>query len=203
MYYNKSQFKKYLASKIMIDNQFNLEELLSNLNCAIPAEVLDSERTDFLYMQLALEEAVKAFRCDEVPVGCIIVHEDRIIARARNARESTNDPTAHAELIAVQNAAKMLNSWRLENCIAYVSLEPCIMCMGTFLQARIKRIVYGANDHKAGAAGTLYNLHNDERLNHRIDVKSGVLADASAYLLREFFKLKRPNHQHKNGNAEQ
>ena len=185
----------------MLNNQLNLEEFFRNLAWAIPAGTVDSERTDYLFMQQALVEAVNAFLCDEVPVGCIIVHEDKIIARARNAREATNDPTAHAELIAVQSASKVLNSWRLENCIAYVSLEPCVMCMGTFLQSRIKRIVYGASDRKAGAAGTLYNMHNDQRLNHRIEVKSGVLADASAYLLREFFKLKRPNHQLKNGNT--
>ncbi|MCD4657055.1 MAG: tRNA adenosine(34) deaminase TadA [Planctomycetes bacterium] len=177
----------------MIDKPFDLEELFRNLSWDIPANVDDSERTDFIFMQHALVEAVNAFLLDEVPVGCVIVHEGKIIASAKNSRELTNDPTGHAEIIAVKHAAKVLNSWRLENCVAYVTLEPCIMCIGTFLQARVKRIVYGAKDQKAGAVGTLYNLHDDERLNHRIDVKSGVLADASAYLLREFFKLKRPN----------
>lgn len=185
----------------MIDKPFDLEELFRNLNWEIPANIDDSERNDFLFMQHALVEAVNAFLLDEVPVGCVIVHEDKIIARAKNARELTNDPTGHAEIIAVKRAAKVLNSWRLENCVAYVTLEPCIMCVGTFLQARVKRIVYGAKDQKAGAVGTLYNLHDDERLNHRIEVKSGVLADASAYLLREFFKLKRLNNNNSKNNS--
>ena len=184
----------------MFDKPFDIEKLFRNLSWEIPANVDDSERDDYLYMQQALVKAVNAFLLDEVPVGCVIVHEGQIIASAKNAREFTNDPTGHAEIIAIKRAAKVLNSWRLENCVAYVTLEPCIMCIGTFLQARVKRIVYGAKDQKAGAAGTLYNLHDDERLNHRIQVKSGVLADASAYLLREFFKLKRPNNNKINNN---
>ena len=115
---------------------------------------------------------------DEVPIGAAIVHDDRIIARAHNQREQLRDPTAHAEMIAITQAAAALGSWRLEDCTLYVTLEPCSMCAGAIVQARIPLVVYGATDPKAGAVQSLYRLLNDPRLNHRAEVVPGVLADA-------------------------
>jgi len=150
------------------------------------------------YMQFALEEARAAFEENEVPVGAVIVHRAElsvgvptVIASAHNQREQLQDPTAHAEMIAVTQAAAMLGSWRLEECTLYVTLEPCPMCAGTIVQARIPRVVYGATDPKAGAVTTLYQLLDDPRLNHRCEVRSGVLADPCAELLREFFRRQR------------
>ncbi len=138
-------------------------------------------------MAIALEEARAAAAEGEVPIGAVVVCEGAVVARAHNRRESDHDPTAHAELIAIREAAQRLGRWRLSDCTVYVTLEPCPMCAGAMHQARIERLVYGAADPKAGAVGTLYDLSNDERLNHRFSVTSGVLADESAELLREFF----------------
>lgn len=129
-------------------------------------------------MQTALQEAQAAMEEDEVPIGAAIVHDDRIIARAHNQREQLRDPTAHAEMIAITQAAAALGSWRLEDCTLYVTLEPCSMCAGAIVQARIPLVVYGATDPKAGAVQSLYRLLNDPRLNHRAEVVPGVLADA-------------------------
>jgi tRNA(adenine34) deaminase len=143
------------------------------------------------YMQLALEEARAAFAEGEVPVGCVVVHQDRVIGRAHNQRETLKDPTAHAEMIAITQAAGALGSWRLTDCVLYVTLEPCPMCAGAIVQARIAEIVYGATDPKAGACGTLYQIASDPRLNHQAQVVSGVLADACTAALQEFFAQQR------------
>ncbi len=144
------------------------------------------------HMELALQEAGAAASEDEVPVGCIIIHPDRgLIASAHNQREQLNDPTAHAEMIALTQAAASLKSWRLEECILYVTLEPCPMCAGAVVQARLPVIVYGCPDPKAGACDTLYQIPADPRLNHRCRVIGGVLADRCAAVLSDFFREKR------------
>jgi tRNA(adenine34) deaminase len=144
------------------------------------------------HMQLALEEAQAAADEDEVPIGCVIVSRERgIIAQAHNQREMLKDPTAHAEIIAITQAAASLQSWRLENCILYVTLEPCPMCAGAIVLARLPMVVYGAVDPKAGACDTLYRITSDPRLNHRAQVVSGVLADRCGAILSEFFAAKR------------
>src|SRR6187401_2584425 len=135
------------------------------------------------YMRQALCEAAAAGQEDEVPIGAIVVHHDaeggndRVIGSAHNQREQLHDPTAHAEMLAITQAAEALGNWRLERCTLYVTLEPCPMCAGAIVQARIPRVVYGAADPKAGAVDTLYHLLSDTRLNHRCDVTRGVLAD--------------------------
>ncbi len=142
---------------------------------------------DLLFMKEALREAMKAERLGEVPVGAVVVHEGRIIARGYNKRESMNDPTAHAEIIAIKKASRRLKNWRLSGTTLYVTLEPCLMCMGAILQARIPRLVFASFDPKAGACGSLYDLSQDRRLNHRIEVCSGICDDEAGRLLREFF----------------
>jgi tRNA(adenine34) deaminase len=142
---------------------------------------------DETYMRLALEEARAAGDEGEVPIGAVVVCDGAVVARAHNRRENDRDPTAHAELLAIRAAAGSLERWRLSDCTVYVTLEPCPMCAGAMHQARIARLVYGAPDPKAGAVGTLYDLSDDERLNHRFDVTTGVLADESAALLKAFF----------------
>jgi tRNA(adenine34) deaminase len=138
-------------------------------------------------MRMALDEAMAAGDAGEVPIGAVVVCDSAVIARAHNQRENDRDPTAHAELLAIRAAAGALGRWRLSDCTVYVTLEPCPMCAGAMHQARIARLVYGAPDPKAGAVGTLYDLSDDERLNHRFDVSSGILAEESAALLKAFF----------------
>jgi tRNA(adenine34) deaminase len=142
---------------------------------------------DETYMRVALGEARLAAEEGEVPIGAIVVCDGAVIARAHNRRENDRDPTAHAELLAIREAAGKLGRWRLSECTVYATLEPCPMCAGAMHQARIARLVYGAPDPKAGAVGTLYDLSDDDRLNHRFDVTTGILAEESAGLLREFF----------------
>lgn len=144
-------------------------------------------QSDEFYMRVALEEAHVAGSLGEVPIGAVVVCEGEIVARGSNRREIDADPTAHAELMAVREASRVLGRWRLEGCTVYVTLEPCPMCAGALHAARVDRCVYGAVDPKAGALGTLYDIASDGRLNHRYDVTSGVLADESATLLKEFF----------------
>lgn len=143
------------------------------------------------FMREALQEAEYALREDEVPIGAVIVHQGRIIARAHNQREQLKDPTAHAEMLAITQAAASLGSWRLEETVLYVTLEPCPMCAGAILQARIPIVVYGAADAKAGAVDTLYTLLNDPRLNHRCNVFSGILGESCGKVLSRFFQEKR------------
>ena len=139
----------------------------------------------------ALAEAVRAQKEDEVPVGAVVVHGEQIIAAAHNQREQLNDPTAHAEMIAITQAATNLGSWRLNGCTLYVTLEPCPMCAGAILQARIPLVVYGAADLKAGAAESLFRLLDDDRLNHRAQVVGGVMANECGQLLTDFFRAQR------------
>ena len=143
------------------------------------------------FMREALKEAQKAFEEDEVPIGAVIVQNGEILAKAHNLREKLNDPTAHAELIAIRLAADKLNSWRLLDTTIYVTVEPCPMCAGAIVLARVKRLVFGAADLKAGAAGTLMNLLDDARLNHQVEITGGVLEEESRKLLRTFFLQKR------------
>lgn len=139
-------------------------------------------------MRLAIIEAGKALEIEEVPIGAVVISKGEIIGRGYNLRENTNDPTAHAEIIALKNAAANLNSWRLDECSLYVTIEPCPMCAGAIVQARIKRLVYGAKDPKAGAAGSLYNIVRDKRLNHQVELKAGVLAEECGDLMKGFFR---------------
>ena len=136
------------------------------------------------YMRIALAEAEQALAEDEVPVGAVIVQGERVIAAAHNQREMLHDPTAHAEMIAITQAAGFLGDWRLTGCTLYVTLEPCIMCCGAILQARIPTVVYGATDPKAGAAGSLFHLLTDDRQNHRCRLEPGVLAQTCGALAR-------------------
>jgi len=143
------------------------------------------------YMRLAFQEAQQAFEEEEVPVGAIIVHEDRVIASAHNQREGLRDPTAHAEMIAITQAAESLGDWRLEDCLLYVTLEPCPMCAGAIVQSRIPWVVYGALDPKAGAVDTLYQLLADPRLNHTCQTVGQIMAAECAELLSRFFQQRR------------
>ena len=146
-----------------------------------------------IWMRAAIAEANKALAADEVPIGAIVVHEpaQKIIGRGHNRRETDHDPTAHAEIIALQQAARELKSWRLIDCALVVTLEPCPMCAGAIVNARVPRLVYGCADPKAGAVRTLYRLCEDDRLNHRVVVEEGVLADECAELLKNFFRRQR------------
>ena len=132
-------------------------------------------------------------RAGEVPIGCVVIHEPtgRIIGRGHNRREADADPTAHAEIVAMRQAARELGHWRLLDCVLVVTLEPCLMCAGAMVNARIPRLIYGCSDPKAGAVRTLYRLCEDGRLNHRVEVLSGVMAEKSAALLQDFFRAQR------------
>jgi tRNA(adenine34) deaminase len=144
-------------------------------------------------MRLALEAAAQAGRSGEVPVGAVVMARGRVVAVAHNQRECLNDPTAHAEIIALRAAAAALGGWRLVDADLYVTMEPCPMCAGALVNARIRRLYYGCDDPKAGAARTLYRLLNDARLNHQVEVIPGVLASESAALLKSFFlRLRQP-----------
>lgn len=143
---------------------------------------------DAAFMRAALKEALAAYEKGEVPVGAVVVDNGRIIGRGHNLREMLNDPTAHAEMLALTAAAEARGEWRLEGCSLYVTLEPCPMCAGAIVNARVKRVVYGASDPKAGACGTLYNLVQDARLNHRAELQSGVLGEEAGELLKSFFR---------------
>ena len=144
-------------------------------------------------MAEALREARKAWDLDEVPVGAVVVHDGRIIGRGHNLRERLSDPTAHAEMIALTAAAEALGTWRLTGATMFVTLEPCPMCAGALVNARLDRLVYGATDPKAGACGTLYEIPTDDRLNHRLEVVGGVLAEEGGGLLTAYFREKRGN----------
>ncbi|NLY44002.1 MAG: nucleoside deaminase [Clostridiaceae bacterium] len=145
-------------------------------------------KTDKDYMLYALAEAKKAYKKDEVPIGAVIVKDDRIIARAHNLREKKHDATAHAEILAIQKACKKLGSWRLTDCDLYVTLEPCPMCAGAIIQARIRRLVIGATDPKAGAGGSVVNLFNVDKFNHKVEVIYDVLQEECSMILKQFFK---------------
>ena len=143
------------------------------------------------YMEEALREAQKALHKKEIPVGAVIVKDGQIISRAHNLKETLNDPTAHAEIIAIREASRVLANWRLEGCNLYVTLEPCPMCAGAINQARIDRLIYGAMDLKTGACGSLFNLTGDLRLNHKVEVVAGIMEEECKLLLKTFFEDKR------------
>lgn len=150
---------------------------------------------DESFMDLALEQAKIAASLDEVPIGAVVVYEDTVIAQAYNRREIDHDPAGHAEFLALKQAADVLGVWRLTGCTVYVTLEPCVMCAGLMHQARVSRCVFGAFDPKAGALGSLYQIHQDARLNHTFEATSGVRAEQSAALLKDFFAQKRALHK--------
>ena len=145
-------------------------------------------REDQYYMREAVAEAKKASALDEVPIGAVVVHNGEIIARAHNLRETDRCATAHAELLAIEQACRVLDTWRLEGAVLYVTLEPCPMCAGAILQSRIERVVFGAYDPKAGCAGTFMNLLEDERFNHQCEVVPGILAEECGGMLSDFFR---------------
>ena len=146
------------------------------------------------YMSEALREAEKALEKDEVPVGCVIVYQDKIIARGHNQVELLKDPTAHAEMIALTSAADHMGAKWLNDAAVYVTIEPCSMCAGALVLARVKRVIYGAADPKTGACGSVINIANNKKLNHRIKITKGILEKECAALLKEFFKKKRKSH---------
>jgi tRNA(adenine34) deaminase len=142
-------------------------------------------------MRQAIRAALEAAEAGEVPIGAVIYRRDRLLARAHNQRETLQDPTAHAEILAITQAAAALGSWRLEDCAMYVTLEPCAMCAGALVLARIPRLVYGAPDPKAGACGSILDVLGCKKLNHAVQVESGLMADVCGQMLRDFFKEKR------------
>ncbi len=143
------------------------------------------------FMRLALAEAEMAWRKGEVPVGAVVVLEGEVIASAGNSPISLADPTAHAEILAIRSAARRMGNYRLTDCDLYVTLEPCLMCAGALVHARIRRLVFGAADPKGGACGTLYDIPGDIRLNHRVEVVAGMLEEESSSMLRAFFRARR------------
>ncbi|MBU0617849.1 MAG: tRNA adenosine(34) deaminase TadA [Planctomycetes bacterium] len=152
---------------------------------------LHQDEIDRRCMQEAIELARKALETEDVPIGALVVHRGRVIGRGCNQREKLQDPTAHAEMLALTAAAEYIGHWRLEDCTLYVTLEPCPMCAGALVQARVSRLVYGAADAKAGACGSLYEITQDARLNHQVETVAGVMAEQCAELLMAFFRRRR------------
>ncbi|NMB26615.1 MAG: tRNA adenosine(34) deaminase TadA [Tissierellia bacterium] len=148
---------------------------------------------DNIYMRLALEEAYKAFSTYEVPIGAVIVHNGKVIGKGYNKRETLKDPLAHAELIAIKEASNYLGGWRLIDCTMYVTLEPCAMCAGAIMNSRIERLVIGAKDPKMGCCGSVVNLVDNPKFNHRVEVETGVLEDECSNIITNFFKQIRKN----------
>ena len=152
---------------------------------------LHQDEIDRRYMQEAIELARKALETEDVPIGALVVYQGRVIGRGCNHREKLQDPTAHAEMLALTAAAEYIGHWRLEDCTLYATLEPCPMCAGALVQARVSRLVYGAADAKAGACGSLYEITQDGRLNHQVETVAGVMAEQCAELLTAFFRRRR------------
>lgn len=146
------------------------------------------ESSDITFMKLAIEEAKKAEKIDEVPIGAVIVKNGQVVASAYNLREVDQRAIAHAELLAIDEACKKLNTWRLTGCTLYVTLEPCPMCAGAIIQSRIDRVVFGANDPKGGCVGSIYNLLSEPKFNHQCNIEAGVLSEECGQLLSNFFK---------------
>jgi len=144
--------------------------------------------SDEEYMREALLEAQKALDKGEVPIGAVMVQSGEIVARAHNLKEELKDPTAHAEILAIQEATRKLKKWRLNDCTLYVTLEPCPMCAGALVQSRLKRVVYGVHDFKAGAAGSILNILDEPRFNHQVNVTSGILEEACRDIMQKFFR---------------
>ena len=153
--------------------------------------VLFTMTNDEKFMKLAIKEAYKAEALDEVPVGCVIVKDNKVIARGHNLRESKQDPTLHAEIVAIRKACKKLHNWRLEDTTIYITIEPCAMCAGTILWARCKKIVYGANDLKGGAITSSLKLFDAPNINHHPEIVGGVLKEECADIIKSYFKKKR------------
>ena len=149
---------------------------------------MSEDEQDQHFMKAAMQEAAAAEGLAEVPIGAVVVKHGEIIGRGHNLRETDQDPTAHAEMIAIRQAAQKLGSWRLIDCSLYVTLEPCVMCMGAIILARIPQLVYGCRDPKAGAVGSIYNLSTDERFNHQVQVREGVLQQECSTQLSSFFR---------------
>lgn len=147
--------------------------------------------SDERYMRMAIDQAYIAEENGDVPIGCVIVYQDQVIAKGYNQRELLHDPTAHAEIIALTQAAEAVGNWRLHGCTIYVTLEPCPMCAGALVLGRLDRLVYGTDDPKTGAVKSLYNIVQDDRLNHRLEVRSGVLQDDCKTQLQAFFQRRR------------
>jgi len=150
-----------------------------------------THKDDTSFMKLALEEAEVAFNEGEVPVGAVLVKDGRVLAKAHNLRESTNDPTGHAEILALRAGAEGIAKWRLTDATLYVTKEPCVMCAGAIVNARLGRLVYGCRDEKGGGVDSLYNLLADKRLNHQVEVVSGLLEQECAEILKKFFQERR------------
>jgi tRNA(adenine34) deaminase len=156
---------------------------------SVPSEIKNLEAEKF--MRMALREAQRALDEQEVPVGAVVVHGGRLLARAHNRPIHLNDPTAHAEILALRRAARKLGNYRLTGCSLYVTIESCAMCAGAIVQARLQRVIFGARDPKAGADGSVLTVLNHPKLNHRLEVFSGVLADDCAFILQDFFRARR------------
>ncbi len=148
----------------------------------------EEEKKDIRYMKAALAQAKKAYKLGEVPIGCVIVYEDRIIGRGYNRRNTDRTPLAHAEITAIKKAVKTIKDWRLEECKLYVTLEPCQMCSGAIVQARIPEVIMGAENPKAGCAGSVMDILNNPQFNHQVMVKKGVLQEECSSLLKKFFE---------------
>ena len=148
----------------------------------------NGKAVDEFFMQEALKEAAKAMELEEVPIGAVVVKDGAVIARGYNLRETAKDPTAHAEILAIREASQVLGGWRLHGCDLYVTIEPCPMCAGAIMMARIDRLIIGAMDPKAGAAGSLLNILEDERFNHQTEVLRGVLKEECADMMKRFFR---------------
>lgn len=179
------------SSQRLLGSSGMRESALSNSS---KTEVLDDERQtqeDLAFMRMALELADEAAASGEVPVGAVAVFQGRVVGRARNARETKGDPFAHAEFLAMAQAAESLGRWRLSGVSVYVTLEPCPMCAGALVNARVDRLVYGCDDPKTGAAGSVMNLVQHPALNHRLEVESGPLAEEASQRLRTFFRQRR------------
>jgi len=153
----------------------------------------NSNNKDEEFMQIALREAQRAFELGEIPIGAVLVKGSEIIAMAHNTRESENDPTSHAEMIAIREGAKRLRNWRLKECTLYLTKEPCVMCAGAMINARLGRLVFGCRDERYGAVTSVYTILSDGRLNHEVPFVSGVLEDECSKILKEFFKKLRGN----------
>jgi len=155
--------------------------------CNVSSSIHDDER----YMRMAIDQAYIAEENGDVPIGCVVVFEGRVVAKAYNQRQQLHDPTAHAEIIALTQASEFIGNWRLHGCTIYVTLEPCPMCAGALVLARLDRLVYGTDDPKTGSCGSLYNIVQDPRLNHRLEVQSGILQQDCRQQLQAFFQRRR------------
>jgi tRNA(adenine34) deaminase len=148
-------------------------------------------QTDIDFMKIALDEAQEAYRCGEVPVGAVLVFEGNVLARTHNSPITRNDPSAHAEMMALRQAGEKIGNYRLARAQLYVTLEPCVMCAGAIVHARLARVIFGARDPKCGAVGSLYNILTDERLNHQVEITEGILREECGEILSRFFQQKR------------